>query len=357
MFSIQKYGGVTKYFCELIKNITPENEYKLSVLFSANHYLKEDKKIFNKIYLPIPDKNFRLKGRIKNLIYTANEHFSKKIIKSQDYDLFHPTYYGTYFLGKLKKPYVLTVHDLIAFKDDFYTDIPLRNEMKRTIENATRIISISENTKKDLTDILNIDPQKIDVIYHGYNKPKSEYEKNNLGKYILFVGRRSGYKNFSTFASAISLLFKKEKDLKLVCVGEPFNSKEASMLKRLNILEKTTVLTANEEKLNNLYSNALTFVYPTLYEGFGMPILEAFANKCPICVSNTSCLPEIAGDAAVYFDPYSEASILKAMEKIIFSRSLSLELIKKGESRLSSFSWQKTAAHSLNTYKRTLSFV
>jgi glycosyltransferase involved in cell wall biosynthesis len=209
------------------------------------------------------------------------------------------------------------VHDLIAFKDDFYTDIPLRNEMKRTIENATRIISISENTKKDLTDILNIDPQKIDVIYHGYNKPKSEYEKNNLGKYILFVGRRSGYKNFSTFASAISLLFKKEKDLKLVCVGEPFNSKEASMLKRLNILEKTTVLAANEEKLNNLYSNALVFVYPTLYEGFGMPILEAFANKCPICVSNTSCLPEIAGDAAVYFDPYSEASILKAMEKII----------------------------------------
>jgi hypothetical protein len=97
MFSIQKYGGVTKYFCELIINITPENEYKLSVLFSANHYLKEDKKIFNKIYLPIPDKNFRLKGRIKNLIYTANEHFSKKIIKSQDYDIFHPTYYGNYF--------------------------------------------------------------------------------------------------------------------------------------------------------------------------------------------------------------------------------------------------------------------
>ena len=354
MFSIQKYGGVTKYFCELIKNIPPENNYKLSVLFSDNHYLKEDQKIFKKTFLPIPDRDFKLKGRIKDFIYTVNEHFSKKIIKGEDYDIFHPTYYGNYFLGSLKKPYVITVHDLIAFKDNFYTDTSLRSQMKKTIDNANRIISISENTKKDLVELLHIDEKKIDVIYHGYNKPESEHKKNELGEYILFVGRRSGYKNFSTFASAISILFRKEKDLKLVCVGEPFNSKEVSMLKTLDILEKTTVLTVTEQKLNNLYSNALLFVYPTLYEGFGMPILEAFANKCPICVSNTSCLPEIAGNAALYFDPKEAESIVEAISKLLQDKDFSSELVDKGSERLLYFSWKNTAKQTITSYKKAL---
>ncbi len=354
MFSIQKYGGVTKYFCELMKNITPQNDYKLSVLLSDNHYLKEDQKIFKKMFLPIPDKDFRLKGRIKDAIYSVNEHFSKKIINSNNYDLFHPTYYGNYFLGRVKKPYVITVHDLIGFKDNFYTDKFLREEMKKTIENASRIIAISKNTKKDLINILNIDEQKIDVIYHGYNKPKSKLNKNYLGNYILYVGRRSGYKNFSTLASAISILFKKERNLKLVCVGEPLTSKEVSILKTLNILERTQVLTVSEEKLNNLYSNALLFVYPSKYEGFGMPILEAFANKCPVCVSNSSCLPEIAGDAAVYFDPNEAESIVEAMEKILFNKELQEKLVLKGTYRLQSFSWKNTAERTIATYEKAL---
>ena len=95
----------------------------------------------------------------------------------------------------------------------------------------------------------------------------------------------------------------KERDLKLICVGLPFNKDELANLKSSKILDQTRVLAVNEETLNNLYSNALVFVYPSLYEGFGMPILEAFANNCPVCLSNTSCFPEIAGDAGVYFDP------------------------------------------------------
>ena len=198
MFSIQKYGGVSKYFCELMKNIPNGNEFYLSVLLSDNHYLKEDKDFFNKSILPIPDNDFIAKGRLKKLVYNVNQQFSNKILGAENYDLFHPTYYGTYFLKKLKKPYVLTVHDLIFFKDEFYKDNLVRSEMKKSIENASRIISVSQNTKKDLINILKIDPEKIDVVYHGYNHPGLFSEKKSYGDYILFVGRRAGYKNFNT---------------------------------------------------------------------------------------------------------------------------------------------------------------
>ena len=354
MFSIQKYGGVTKYFCELIKNIPSEDEFQLSVIFSYNHYLREDSEIFKKINVPIPDGQFKGKGFLKKVLYLINQSYSSRIISLNNYDLLHPTFYDTYFLGSLKKPYIITVHDLIAFKDNFYKHSSLRTQMKKVIKNATRIISISENTKKDIVDILNIHPEKIDVIYHGYNKPKANNNINPYGRYILYVGRRGGYKNFITFAKAISGLLNKESALKLICVGEPFNKEEISDFKLLNISRQTIALTVTENLLNSLYSNALVFVFPSLYEGFGMPIIEAFANNCPVCLSNTGSLPEIAEDAAVYFDPYDKESILNAIERVIYNNNFSQEIIKRGKARLTYFSWEKTAEQTINSYKKTL---
>ena len=357
IFSIQKYGGISKYFCELMKNLPSGSQYKLSLLFSDNQHLKDDQKKFKKINTFLPDKEFRGKSFLKKKLYNINKVYSKYIIESNKYDLLHPTFYDTYFLNNLKKPYVITVHDLIDFKfKDLYRHNSRRLQIEEIIKNANRIISISENTKNDIIDILQINPEKIDVIHHGFNPPATKNTSNAFGRYILFVGSRWGYKNFTIFARAVSTVLNKEKNLKLICVGAPFNKREIDELCNLKMFEKTIVLGVNENKLNTLYSNALVFVYPTLYEGFGMPILEAFANNCPVCLSNTSSLPEIAGDAGVYFDPNDEESISDSIRKVIYDHDYSKKIIKAGGNRLKNFSWKKCAEQTLHSYQNVLPY-
>ena len=225
--------------------------------------------------------------------------------------------------------------------------------MEKIIKNATRIISISENTKKDLVEILNINPEKIDVIYHGFNPPSSQTFSNVYGRYILYVGYRGGYKNFSNLLKAFRNLSFKDDELKLICVGNPFTNGEKEEIASLKISDKIVITGADEHKLNSLYAGALAFVYPTLYEGFGMSILEAFANNCPVCLGKTSSLPEVAGNAGVYFDPKDYESIANAIEKVIYDADFSKKMVAAGVERLNHFSWKKCGERTAESYKRT----
>lgn len=355
MFSYQKFGGITKYFVELIKNIAPDNNCHLSVLFSENHYLKENDQLFNNLDL-LPNKDFKGKATAKEMLASLNKAYSSFRVSSNKFDLFHPTFYDDYFLRKLKKPYVVTVHDLIEFKykDTFFKDSLNRPYMEKVIKNADRIISISENTKADLLDTFDLNPDRIDVIYHGFNDTPKTKKTNHFGKYILFVGDRGSYKNFTGLVEAVGDLLKKEKGLKLVCVGKPFLPEEVDLFNRLRIEQQVFALNVSEEMLNELYSHALVFVYPSLYEGFGMPILEAYSNNCPVCLSKASCFPEIAGEAAEYFDPTDRDSMRESIEKVIFNEGYADSLRKAGKERLKSFSWQKTAEETLQSYRKSL---
>jgi glycosyltransferase involved in cell wall biosynthesis len=354
MFLKQKYGGITKYFCELMKNLPKEHSYKLALLFADNQHLKDYQ--LKKINVPLPKADFKGKGRLKTNFYNINKIYSNYQISLHNYDLFHPTYYDSYFLKNLRKPFIVTVHDLIEFKfKEQYKNNSLIPEMETIIRKANRIIAISENTKKDLIEILKIPSEKIDVIYHGYNKSFFVDKQNKFGRYILFVGYRQGYKNFSTLAKAFSTIILKDQDLKLICVGQPFNKEELQQLKNLNILEKTFALGVTENKLNQLYSHALAFIYPTLFEGFGMPILEAFANNCPVCLSNTSSLPEIAANAAEYFDPNDVESMVNAISKVVYNFDFSQQLVSKGTIRLNNFSWAKCSQETIASYERAIS--
>ena len=185
-------------------------------------------------------------------------------------------------------------------------------------------------------------------------KPYSNKNPGSYGKYILFVGRRSLYKNFIIFAEAVSRLLNREKDIKLVCVGSPFDSGEMAVLSGLGISNQAIAINVDDNSLNSLYSDALVFVFPSLYEGFGMPILEAFANNCPVCLSDTACFPEIAGNAGVYFDPYDQESILSAIEKVIYDKEFAKQIIIAGQHRLNDFSWKKTAKETISSYKKTI---
>lgn len=357
VFSLSKYGGASKYFCELMKHLPPDYSFELSLLFSNNQHLKDNWKFFKKINFPIPQKESRIKGRLKAKSYQLNNLYSKCIISSNNYNLFHPTYFNSYFLKYVKKPYIVTVHDLIAFRyKDLYKNENLRVQMTEIIVNARRIISVSENTKKDLVEILQIDPTKIDVIHHGFNRSNSSsiLRSHDYGRYILYVAARWGYKNFKTLAVAFSNLIREDSELKLICVGPPFSQEETAELKKLKIWEKSIAIGVNEETLNHLYAHALAFVYPSLYEGFGMSILEAFANNCPVCLSNSSSLPEVAGDAGVYFDPKDPDSVLHSIKKVIYDPEFSRRIIEAGNKRLYNFSWQKCTDETLKSYKKAV---
>jgi glycosyltransferase involved in cell wall biosynthesis len=173
--------------------------------------------------------------------------------------------------------------------------------------------------------------------------------------YILFVGNRSSYKNFTFFIESVAPLLLKNNELQVCCAGgEPFSPREILCFKNFQILHKVHHIQPDDHTMKNLYKNALAFIFPSLYEGFGLPVLEAFSCGCPTLLSNTSSLPEIGSDAALYFDPYDPASLTDALEHIISDNNLRMQLILKGYERSKQFSWEKTANATKKVYEQAV---
>ena len=352
MFTFQRFGGVTRYFADLIYNL-PADEFAADIpmRFCENHYITDSYgKKHDSISFPA---NYRLRRRIYSLF---NRSISKNAIKHSDFDIFHPTYYSPYFLGAIKerqKPFVLTIHDMTFERypqNVLFYDRTIQHK-KRLIAEADHIIAVSENTKRDIVEILGTDPSKISVVHHGY-KPITEPAPQLFEHYILFVGDRKGYKNFLPWLSAICPLFDSDNKLKVVCTGGAFTKAELSLFAEWGITDRVVHISANDAQMASLYRHALCFVYPSLYEGFGIPILEAFYNNCPICLSNASCFPEVAADAALYFNPNDADSMYNTLKEVVASQVLRNELAAKGAMRGKDFSIEKMVEQTCNVYRK-----
>ena len=376
IFKAQKYGGISRYFTELFKRFNgKENlEYEMPIRDSDNEYLKKIPP-FSNIDLSrkklLPNINSKLRRVLNKINDTfdkdSNINRVKKALKKQDFDIFHPTYYSSYFLKYLKnKPFVLTVYDMIheIYPEHFLFDrgMTTRNKKKLVLK-ADKIIAISENTKKDIIRFYNIKEDKIKVIYLGNSLHPTQGIIKNLPevpkKYILFVGARGLYKNFTYFIESISPLLKNDKNLNIVAAGgyskeNHFSKKEKNLFKKLGIEKQIIHYSIDDKRLSYLYQNAICFVFPSLYEGFGIPVLEAFACNCPAVISNTSSLPEVGGEAVVYFDPTDSDDILKSTERVIQNETLRAEMISKGKEQLKKFSWEKTARDTMDLYSEIL---
>jgi glycosyltransferase involved in cell wall biosynthesis len=344
IFSFQKYGGISRYFIELYKNISNMGpiQPEISVIYTENSYYQElfhNKPLFSDI-------NFSGKTVIVNKI---NEFKSKKKINKGDFDIFHPTYYNPYFLKFLKnKPYVLTIYDMIH---ELFPDMVRKDHTsfhkKMLIEHATKIIAISKNTKNDIIQFYNIDPAIIDIIplATSLQIQDSDISIPLPQKYILFVGNRDSYKNFEFFITSIASLISCQKDLFLVCAGGGvFSNAEICLFKRLNLTNRVIYYhIMNDNVLSQFYQKAILFAFPSRYEGFGIPILEAFSCGCPVAASNSSSIPEVGGDAVIYFDPNNSSSIETVIGNIVKNKGLQDSLRIRGYERLKFFSWQRTA--------------
>jgi glycosyltransferase involved in cell wall biosynthesis len=351
IFSVQKFGGISRYFCELASNLSQRKgiEVKISTLYNENSYyesLTKSKPILSGI-------NF--KGKY-HAVKFLNEIYTRHNLSKKKFDIFHPTYFDSYHIGK--SPYVITVYDMIYEKYPcYFIGDPITEIKKTVVMNASKVIAISESTKKDIVSIYGMEPEKITVIplatKFGEIAPSNMYIPK---RYILFVGNRIWYKNFKQFCESISDILQEDMDLHLVFAGSsPFTEAEHNFLVKIGIANKTIYYPVNSDsQLSTLYRNALVFVFPSLYEGFGIPMLEAMECGCPIAASNKSSLPEVGGDAALYFDPTYSESISKVIRSIIYSDNVRRNLIQNGYIRAKDFSWTKTADATLKVYEEML---
>lgn len=388
MFNTQNVGGITRYFYELFTNFDLDQDvtWEMPITYSSNLYLKKHASYVNKL-LPNPVKyqdkistlsklnfisekllykihNMRHHDQYYGVEYIKDKELNIKKIKEGNFDLFHPTYFDDYFMDYIgDKPFVLTIHDLI---NQIFPEISLHHPIDKTksmIVRADRIITVSESTKRDLINIFDVDEQKIDVIYlanpldHYIHELTKEFKAKLPQNYLLYVGGRWDYKNFLFFIQMFSSLKKKHPHLTVVCTGSSFNSSEKYLFNKLGINDSVYNFFVTDEELSYLYKNAIAFVFPSMYEGFGLPILEALSCGCPVVASKSSSLTEVGGDAAVYFEPKNPGSLLSALDLIVSDVSVRKEKIEIGYEQLQKFSWKNTARQTKHTYEKTLAYV
>jgi len=344
-------------------------------------YLKTADKMGDKVdFREIPYVDSRLKLNIPYKYIIHNLFFYPRIAKKyirDDSDILHFfSQEETYLVKSIKTsaPKIATCLDIIGLTLNEYDflDRKFKSYSINAMKDVDKIITISDFTKNELINYTNISPNKIKTIYLGADDEFKKLSSNGIedarieynlpNSYILYVGSEQSRKNFIFIIKAFYRLKKKYNlnDLKLIKAGSPQISdaqrnKIFDLIKELN-LQKDVIFTnyVSEEYLVKLYNAADIFVYPSLYEGFGLPPLEAMACGCPVITSNTSSLPEVVGDAGIMIDPFDVDSLTESMHKILTDNDLKKELSKKSLERAKFFNWEKTADQTLEVYEEVL---
>ena len=354
----QKYGGISRYFVELANNIASyknkEATVKIISPFYKTDYLfnKNRKFLFNGLRVP----DFKGSARLCSMM---NSFLSPILSRHYDPNIIHDTYYNVVKHNSKHTKKIITVFDMIheLFPDQFPKKDKTTELKKFAIAEADHIICISSNTQKDLIKFFDVDINKTSVIHLGFSFGTTEiknHEKTNK-PYLLYVGSRNGYKNFARFIKAYSAhKIKNFFDL-VIFGGSRLNEREIAILDRLQISKKSyKQVDGDDAKLAGYYKNASLFVYPSLYEGFGIPPLEAMHYGCPVVCSNAGSIPEVVGNAALLFDPYSVESIKDNIISVLYNDSLRLSLTSKGFKQVKNFSWEKCARETYKVYKEVL---
>jgi glycosyltransferase involved in cell wall biosynthesis len=305
--------------------------------------------------------------------YSLSEHFSiPRHLKKYDVDLYHSPHYVTPLVKT--KPTVVTIHDLIHLLFPQYLPRPYRLALfyarfmvANSIRHADKIITDSEWSKKDIQKYFKVSENKIRVIYlgidtrfHQVDSTSCRYQLQAKYKidrdYLLYVGSFRKHKNMVNLVKAFKIVDKKYCPY-LVLVGDSLEKNEElrPLIDELGLTERIIIAEQiGVEELNNLYNGAELFVFPSLYEGFGLPPLEAMKCSTPVVASHASCIPEILGEAACYFDPHNVNDMAQKIENVLRDESYKHELIEKGKKRATEFSWSKTAEETLRIYREVV---
>lgn len=366
IFCAQVYGGVSRYFCEIVPRL-PESNADFWIKIVAPMYVNEYLRLVPLSFLwgfPVPQfackvtrlfsshtrTFFRLLGVFLGTIY----------INLVNPDIVHQTYFYPLYLFRRRTKKVLTIYDMIheKFPSDFPSKDKTAKYKRQAALSADHVICISESTRRDVIEILGVDANRTSVIYLGFSyfspslAEPSELAQPCKSPYLLYVGQRAGYKNFNNLLRAYSESKKLSQTFNIICFGGgSLTADEFALMQTLGINRDTIIhLSGDDQLLGYLYKNASAFVYPSLYEGFGIPPLEAMSQGCPVVCSLSSSIPEVVGDAGEYFNPSNVSDIGKAIENVVFNEDRSSQLRLLGMNQLDKFSWNKCAKETARIY-------
>ncbi len=352
------FTGIGRYVRELVNNFIELNDKLPSphelVLFLSpqnNKDFKNENPHIKKVLINAP--HYSLKEQTVFLWKLWKEHL----------DMVHFPHFNVPIF--YRRPYVVTVHDLtLSFfpgkkMTGWYQRFAYQRVIKNAVKKAKKIIAVSKNTKKDIIEELDIPEQKIVVIYNGISEnfiflkdpkiTKETLKKFEIKKqFLLYTGVWRNHKNLPNLLKAFKII-REEKglDLNLVITGkpDPHYPEVVKLVRELN-LQNDVIFTGliSEEKLNHLYNAAFIYVFPSLYEGFGLPPLESMKCGTPVAASNIASIPEVCGEEnAIYFDPYNENDIAEKIYMLAKDSSLQASLIEKGLLHAEKFSWYSSA--------------
>lgn len=348
--SLHRYGGISRYFHEIANRIAeiPGNEVEVFSPLYVNEYFKQSGTVKpTGMYVPHIPRSLRIIRTIDNLA-SISLKFRKNV------DIFHETYYtySDFKPGSAKR--VVTVYDMVherlpgCFRKEDDTPMLKAHAVKR----ADHVICISENTRRDLVEILDVPEEKTSVVHLGYSLTEAAavFTPDIGGRpFLLHVGHRNAFRNFPRLIRAFSHASQLREHFALVFFGGgAFSQAELELIRKCSV--SAIQISGGDDVLAALYSKAVAFVYPSLYEGFGIPPLEAMSFGCPVICSNSSSMPEVVGDAAELFDPENEDDIQRALEHVAVSRSRADDLVARGRDRCKIFSWEKCASETLAVY-------
>lgn len=360
IFSQQEFGGISRYFCEIAKRIPQSSDWLTEVIapLHCNHYLAESQITTIGRFAPLPHPLF------KKLYALCNKIVTPTMMALNQHNVLHYTYYSPKPY-KSRVPTVITVYDMIheLFPHYFPADDPTRQWKRRAVEAADHVICISHTTARDLIRFLDVPPTKISVVHLGYSEELKEpfaFAEKNQGSlnrpYFLYVGARSGYKNFNRLLEVFGASARIAENFDLVAFGGgPFTQTELGKINALGLRSDSVQhISGSDAKLARYYNGARAFIYPSEYEGFGIPPLEAMSCGCPVICSDTICIREIVGAAAEFFEPTNNDSIRVALERIAFDDQLRVDLVKAGRVQSSLYSWDKCAESTVDIYRALL---
>ena len=361
IFCAQQFGGISRYFASLANEMLLSGQVHPRIVapLHINGYLEQ---------LPpsiVIGKRVGA-GRLSKALARAISIAGGTVVQAlAPPDIAHRTYYYPWPLKSRTARNVLTVYDMIheKYAGDFSPNDPILRWKRDAVAAADHIICISENTRRDLLELHDVSPSKVSVTYLGYDRLPAAASGGSAAAsrtrmvgadrpYLLYVGSRGGYKNFSGLARAFAASSWLRAHFVLLCFGGgAFIEAEQSMFAQLGIADAMRHTGGDDAALAEAYRFAELFVYPSLYEGFGIPPLEAMSLDCPVACSRSSSLVEVVGDAAIGFTPEDTDAIRVALESAMQDRATRDQLVAKGKLRREMFSWERCARETVAIYQ------
>jgi glycosyltransferase involved in cell wall biosynthesis len=370
----EKYSGVSEYSANLLKKILEKapSDWQFVLFYNCRLNIKKRMDVWKRDNVEIV--STRYSNKLFNYFMQKIFSYPKVDKLIGGVDVFWSPHFNFTSFKDAKR--VLTIHDLSFLRYPKYFNFrqnlwhKLLN-VKKIIRQSDKVVAISENTKNDIEELVKIDEDKIEVVYSGNNLKRKEISEEEIRKfrekyfksssyntfnYILYLGTIEPRKNISNLIKAYNIYRdrNRDSDLKLVLAGRK-GWKTKNIFKEYNSSKfKNDIIFLDyveTEDKDVLYSQAKIFVYPSFYEGFGFPPLEAMTYSIPTIVSNVSSLPEVVNDGAITVNPYKPKEIADALEELINNKELYNYLSKKGRERSEDFSWEKTADKYLQIFK------